>query len=242
MKSQLKKAFKSFLLKRGKVIKPYDPTEEKVDQVRYDWLKKRGVNTIIDVGASDGGFASRSRLLFPKAQIYSIEALENSYEKLVKRFEGDKKFKAFNIGVSDREGKTSFFLCDNNTGSSSLLKMGDLHKEAYPHTSKNTEIHIDVTTMDQLFEKEIVEEGVLLKLDVQGAELLVLKGAESLLKKVSVIFTEISFNELYENSVLFETLQDYLRNFGFVVQGLENVSQSTVDGTFLQADVFFVKK
>jgi hypothetical protein len=81
----------------------------------------------------------------------------------------------------------------------------------------------------------------LLKIDVQGAELMVLQGADKVLDKVNVIFTEVTFNKLYDNGVLFNELYQYLISKGYKLEGFENISQSTVDGTFLQADDYFVK-
>jgi hypothetical protein len=81
----------------------------------------------------------------------------------------------------------------------------------------------------------------LLKLDVQGAEWMVLEGAQDILKRVKLIFMEVSFNTLYENSLLFSDTVIRMNQLGFNVKGIENISQSLIDGTFLQADVYFVR-
>ena len=78
-----------------------------------------------------------------------------------------------------------------------------------------------------------------MKLDVQGAEKLVLEGAEETLKNVDIIFSEINFSELYKGNVPFSELCRYLLEKGFTVIGIENISQSTIDGTYLQADAYF---
>lgn len=237
----IKQLIKSFLKSRGRVIKSYNPSQERLREVKNNWLEKLNIQTIIDVGARTGGYASKARALFPNAHIYSIEALEEPFRELVSRFSDDKRFKAFNIGVSNMEGTVSFFLCDDNPGSSSLLKMEALHKEAYPFAKENTEIQINVTTMDKLFRNEVMADNLLIKLDVQGAELMVLEGAKNLLERAKLVYSEISFNQLYEDAASLEDLQSYLKKYGFVVRGIENVSRSLVDGIFLQADVFFVK-
>ncbi|WP_020528437.1 FkbM family methyltransferase [Flexithrix dorotheae] len=243
MKKFLKNTIKSYLRKKGKIIKPYNETEEKVQLVQYNWLKNLNIKTIIDVGASNGGFAIKARGWFRDASIYSFEPIPNSYQKLLQNFDGDKKFNAFNYGLSNLEGESSFFICDNNTGSSSLLEMDNLHKKAYPHTSENTKITIKTSTLDKWSTtQEYLENDILLKMDVQGAELFVLQGAHEFLSKVKILITEVSFNSLYKNSVSFESLYDFLKKYGFLLRGLENISQSTIDGTFLQADAFFIKE
>ena len=79
-------------------------------------------------------------------------------------------------------------------------------------------------------------------MDVQGAELLVLQGSEQMLKHAKVVFAEINFNSLYSNDVLFNEMIEFMSAKDFRLYGIENVSQSVVDGSFLQADAYFVKK
>ncbi|MEN9522251.1 MAG: hypothetical protein RL065_628, partial [Bacteroidota bacterium] len=52
---------------------------------------------------------------------------------------------------------------------------------------------------------------------------------------------ETSFNELYKNQWLFNDTYTFLVKQGFRLVGVENVSQSIVDGTFLQMDAYFIK-
>jgi hypothetical protein len=81
-----------------------------------------------------------------------------------------------------------------------------------------------------------------MKLDVQGAEKIVLDGAVNTLKYVKYVFCEINFVETYKGCVLFSDLNKILESQGFVMAGVENVSQSPVSGMFLQADAFYIKK
>ena len=59
-------------------------------------------------------------------------------------------------------------------------------------------------------------------MDIQGGELLALKGAERLLSSSSVdlIYTEVEFVQLYEGQPEIYDLTKYLANFGFVLYGL----------------------
>ena len=238
----MKTLIKNILKDKGKMIVPYDAYKIQIDQVTNVWFKQIPIKTIIDVGASDGGFAKKSRAFFPNASIHSIEALPASYAKLVNRFKGDNKFISYNTAVSDKEGIIDFYLCDDNTGSSSMLEMTDIHKEAYPTTQKNTKLSVPATTIDKLFVNQQFEKDILLKIDVQGAELIVLKGADHLLKETKMIFAEVNFLPLYKDCVLFDELYSFLKNYGFRLAGVENVSQDLTDGKFLQADMYFIKE
>ena len=187
---------------------------------------------------SNRGFAKKIRSIFPKAWIYSFEPLIESFEKLNKKFENDKRFFSFNIALTNNKGKMVFYE-NEHTGCSSLLEMGDLHKIAYPDSINMKKIVVPCDMLDNVYDRLEINGHILLKIDVQGAEKNVLEGAEKFLSNVEIIFCEINFNELYKGNVLFNELSQYLYDKGFKIEGVENVSQSLIDGSFLQADVYF---
>lgn len=55
-----------------------------------------------------------------------------------------------------------------------------------------------------------------MNLDIQGAELLALKGADDILNNIDYIYTEINIKEIYENCCLLHQVDDYLKSFGFI--------------------------
>ena len=236
----IKSLIKKVLYKRGLVIKPYEEYEEQLEKVKDDWLINQDIKTIIDIGASYGGYAKKIRKLFPNAKITSFEPIPASYKSLTSFFETDPNFKAFNVALGDRTGTMEFFENDY-VGSSSLLEMADLHKEAYPQTKNYSKINVDVDTLDNMIEPSDLDSMVLVKIDVQGYEENVLRGAEQLLPHVDIIFTEVSFNPLYKGQLLINGIIDLLKENGFAIAGVENVSQSLKDGTFLQADLYFTR-
>ena len=122
--------------------------------------------------------------------------------------------------------------------------MSKLHKDAYPFTQKYYVIKTECKRLDTFIEEHNLnfEDNILLKLDVQGAECNVLEGAEKILQRVKVVFMEVSFNTLYDNSILFTETIIRMKQLGFKVAGIENISQSLIDGTFLQADVYFLRE
>lgn len=239
----IKKTIKKWLRHYGKEIKPIDEYFEKLEPVKNDWLKSFNVKTIFDVGSSDGGYAKKIRQVFPNAMIYSFEAIPESYQKLLLNFKHDNKLKAFNVCLNNYNGTCEFNISEYS-GSSSILKMNDMHKKAYPYTAKHKIAVVECKTLDTLVaEKSLVpEETILLKLDVQGAEWNILEGAKELIKKVKIVFMEVSFHTLYDNSILFTDIIIKMNSLGFKVKGIENVSQSLVDGTYLQCDAYFIKE
>ena len=68
-------------------------------------LKHHNIKTILDIGANDGHWSAEMRTLYPTAQIYAFEPLKDCFAGLVKKFESDTRFKAFNIALGDTDGK-----------------------------------------------------------------------------------------------------------------------------------------
>ncbi len=78
-------------------------------------------------------------------------------------------------------------------------------------------------------------------MDVQGGELLVLRGGSSLLSagSIDLIYTEVSFVELYDDQVIFTDLCEYLSTHGYALYGLYNLYKGR-NGLLAQADAIFL--
>lgn len=207
---------------------------------RHLWLQNFNFKTIIDIGANKGQFASRFRLLFPSAQIYSFEPIPDVFNILCDRFKNDRNFKGFNLALGEIVGTFDFFQNDFSD-SSSLLKMNSYHKECFPKTQNELLIKIPVETLDHLASNELeLTSQILVKIDVQGFEKMVILGGIETIKKASVLIVEVSFKELYENQVYFDSIYSLLKDLGFSYMGNYDQMISPKDGSILQADAIFL--
>jgi FkbM family methyltransferase len=202
------------------------------------WLERAGIMTILDVGAHQGEFASGMIRVLPKARVYSFEPLPDCYEKLTKRFSGNPRIQAFNVALSDSSGKAQFWR-SSFTKSSSLLAMADLHRQAFPWTATSTAIEVSMDTLDHVSGSMELVAPVLLKIDVQGAELRVLGGARQALRKIDHVVVEASFRPLYEGQPLFDDVYRFLHAEGFRLNGVWDTLHSPMDGSALQSDMLF---
>ena len=82
---------------------------------------------------------------------------------------------------------------------------------------------------------------VFLKIDVQGAEDSVLRGAEKTLAQVDFIEIEVSYQPLYSGQVLFEGIQRMLSDYHFRFSGNLDSMLSPLDGSILQSDALFIR-
>jgi FkbM family methyltransferase len=237
----LKHGVKNLLRRRGLRLLPWSDYEDRLAPVRWRWLRELGIHTIVDVGASDGGFARQAREILPGARLYCFEPLAEPFSRLQQRFADDGRVTAVNLALRDVPG-TAEFHENESSGSSSLLPMEELHRQAYPFTARTTRVSVECSTLDAFFAERTLEREIWLKLDVQGGERLVLTGGRELLRGTRLVYIEMSFYELYERQPLANDIVSLLDAAGFALVGVDNVSQSLVDGRFLQADGYFLRR
>jgi FkbM family methyltransferase len=205
------------------------------------WLQKANINTIIDVGAHMGEFASGVKSILPHAQTYSFEPQPECHLALTERMQKYDKAKTFCMALGSQSGEMTFYKSEFSK-SSSLLPMSDLHKEAFPWSSGGQTTKVMVSTLDDQFTDVQLVQNVLLKLDVQGFELEVLKGGPRTLEQVKFVLAETSVGgELYQGEATFNDLYDYLKQFGFHYGGNWDQMVNPQDGIMLQVDALFVR-
>ncbi len=201
-----------------------------------------GVITIFDVGAHLGQSASFYRSTFKNSNIYSFEPFQNSYEVL----KGLKlnNFKPYNFGLSDEKGVESF---SSNKGSptNSLLSLSLNAKETwggYEGLNQVERVDCEFTTLDDFCDENNVEFIDFLKIDVQGAEFRVLKGANKALskKRIGVIQLEVILGDTYTEQ---KTPGYYIRLLEDFDYKLAYVSDLVFKkGELVQFDLFFKLK
>jgi FkbM family methyltransferase len=131
----------------------------------------------------------------------------------------------FNCAVSDREKESRLHLTKVR-GCSSLYEPNMAFLKQF-HGSDWFEVEkvvgLKTTSIDVLFEKEGIHKCDFIKIDVQGAELDVLKGGMRCLKEhVLGIEVEVEFQSVYRNQPLFSDIDHYIRDqFGFEIQDLK---------------------
>jgi len=240
--------FLRFLFQRfGYDIVKYHPpfirgkTDKTSVENEYKWLMEFKFTSIIDIGANEGQFADKIRLLFPDAYIYAFEPLPSAFERLKDNFKEDKKFAAFNLGLG--EERSVLQLHENEySPSSSFLNLTDVHTKNFEEAVKTKELSVNVERLDEVFESMQIELPLLVKIDVQGFEDNVIRGGTNTLQKASAIICELSFVELYKGQALFEDILHLFMHMGFKYAGSIEQLRSPETNRILQADGIFIKK
>lgn len=204
-------------------------------------LRERSFGTIIDVGANSGQFARHMRGFFPEAKIYCYEPLPGPFVALNKWAISQSGYvHAFNIALGETSGEITMNCHVDHTPSSSLLKATKLNITHHPFMSTQRSQTVSITRLDDALAQTeaLLEQDVLLKLDVQGYEEQVLKGATRVLQVVSACVLEVNLDALYEGQANFQTLVSLLSDAGLHYGG--NLSQSYGDdGHVMWIDALF---
>ena len=177
--------------------------------------------TIFDVGAATGEFSIIFNNLFRKTNIYAFEPQSEYFEHIQKNH--IQICLPFKVALSDEVGESPFFLTKSKP-SSSLIKPANTKTSIDSYTELNSQININTTTIDVFCQENNIHQINLLKLDTQGSELSILKGASKMLQNnlIDVIYTEVEFIEIYENQPLFNDLTDYLLKYDYKLYNIYN--------------------
>src|SRR5262249_4635598 len=147
------------------------------------WLKNAGVNTVIDVGAHNGEFSSAVHSVLQHARIYAFEPLPECCEKIRKGLGRNGTLKMFQVAIGDQSGSVTFWR-SKFSKASSILPMSNLHQAAFPWSAESEAIEVPVRSLDDFADTLELQSKTLLKIDVQGFEDRVLRGATRILDKV----------------------------------------------------------
>jgi FkbM family methyltransferase len=201
------------------------------------FLKNEFFATVLDAGANKGQFALAARAHYPIARIVAFEPLPRPAVIFRKVFSTDANVSFMPIALGSTPGEEIIHV-SGRADSSSLLPISALQSQTFPGTEEVGIQTIRVERLDGVLMSETLARPVLLKIDVQGFELELLKGAEQSLAHIDDIYVELSFVPLYDGQALTGDVTAWLRERGFVLAGVYNIAH-TAGGRPVQADFHF---
>jgi FkbM family methyltransferase len=192
------------------------------------------IATVVDIGANKGQFALFATAVFPAAIIYSFEPLEEAAARFRKVF--GEEVTLFETAIGPRETETAIYV-SQRADSSSLLPITK-QSQVFPGTQLKEKRIIHVAPLTKYLRPENIRAPALLKIDVQGYELEVLRACELLLPLFQFVYVELSYVELYGGQALAGQVIRHLAESQFQLLGVYNQSTDSY-GKPVQADFLF---
>lgn len=198
------------------------------------------IRTAVDVGANQGQFAIAASDVYPHSKIYSFEPLPDVVKVFKKNTKSCENITIFQTAIGSNSGTVTINF-NNYSHASSILKIHKNQTEMIPETANYVDLVVPLNTLDNYESEMDLINPVVLKLDVQGFEKEVLMGAGNILKKVDYIIIESSFIPMYENELLFDDVNEYMKSIGFRIKAPLAIFQLS-NLQILQMDILYIKK
>ena len=175
-------------------------------------ISEKGIGLVIDAGANRGqwaleliesGYKGKIHSFEPTSEFRFLQDLSNPYSN----------WKCHQVALSDTSGSAGLFQASNANLSTSLLRPSGINEQGFGITFAEGE-RVKTITLDDFFSQRELQ-PFYLKLDVQGAEMLVLKGANSVLKSCLAVEFESALFPLYDTEWTHHEIASWLIQRGF---------------------------
>ena len=170
-------------------------------------------NVIFDVGANIGQSAIPLSKAFPYATIQCFEPSAKNFTALLNATKNNNKIICHQIGISDLNGTASLILSEDNTMH---------HLSTSPSQSDHQEV-INTVTLDDFYQSNKLAPHLdILKIDTEGHDLHVLRGAKNLLEdqSIGVVYCEVSMNQSNTFHASFEKINEFMLGNGYSLLGI----------------------
>ena len=173
-------------------------------------------HSIIDVGGADGTVSIMLSKAFPNAKIYTFEPIQASFQQLSQNTNTYPNIQINNLALGNKAQKLQMQIAERIT-SSSLFDINEEIEDKYLATNikKKSEEEIEVKRLDDIFDDNQIFN--LIKLDVQGYELEVLKGGIEVLKQTKIVLIEMQNHDIYSKAPKYYDLDAFLREHHFIL-------------------------
>lgn len=226
MKKYLSKSFNTIIRKTG-----LKSSEFGMDSI-IERLSHRNlnINTIIDIGASNGTWSTNTMKFFPNASFLAVEPLDERRESLK--------------SVRERYSNFNYAICAAGAGDGDEVTLNvtsDLDGSTIDGRNSGEARTISLRTIDSLVAEKSLRGPFFLKFDTHGYEVPILEGCKNILKETQVILMETYNFKLTPASLRFYEMCSYLEKIGFRPADIADPLLRAYDQTFWQIDIIFIR-
>ncbi|MEO6901884.1 MAG: FkbM family methyltransferase [Bacteroidia bacterium] len=241
--NNVERVTKNFFQQFGILIRKYNAATSE-DLRRLKLLQHYNIDLVFDIGANKGQYAMGIMDSGYKNQLVSFEPLSSVYN-IIKN--NSKKYENWTVAprcaIGGKKEKIEINISENSV-SSTLLNMLDSHYKGAPDSKIIGKEKVQVVTLDEIGSTYCEKaKNIFLKIDVQGFEQEVLKGAEKIISEAIGIEMEISIIPLYEDqNWLLPQVLEYMKQKGFELNSIAPAFTDNKTGIMLQCNGIFFRK
>jgi len=211
----------------------YNLVDNLIHQERIvKFINNKGIKNVVDIGAHKGEFLKHIKKIKSIRKVYSLEPQKKVYEELLKEID-NKKYFAYNIAISNRNGKQKMQINDfSMTSTLSKVNENSIYykiKNFIIGNKKKKFEYIKTEKLDLFTKKRKLKKIDLLKIDTEGHELNVIKSGLKTLKKTKYLLIEFRKNDLYLNysshtlhKIIIKNKFKLVKNFKFPMFSMED--------------------
>jgi len=192
-------------------------------------LEEYRIDRVIDVGANEGGFGNLLRSIGFRGEIYSFEPVSSAYQVLHETSSRDPRWHAYKLALGSCN-KTATIHVSKFTQMSSFLEASTYGAQTWPNLKIDSDEDVEIRTLSECYRQGLVPDGgrVLLKMDTQGFDLEVFKGAMPMRKNIVCLLSELSLLKVYDGMPDFVESISMFRDSGFVVTGMFPITRNNL--------------
>ncbi|NKB20504.1 MAG: FkbM family methyltransferase [Alphaproteobacteria bacterium] len=210
---------------------------------KYEYLKPWIIDqrpaAVIDVGINIGQFLHLAYRLWPEAKIIGVEPTADLADKMATLYKDEPSVIVEACAASDHDGEANFHITKDSQNSS-LLEPSESFVADRPDDGLLRTETVQLRRMDDILKDEAGPFFV--KIDVQGAEMDVLRGFGDRLGDIETLIIEAPFEEAYDGAGGFDDIYRYLADRGMDYAGPLGTLTSKHTGRVRQEDAVFVKR
>lgn len=195
-------------------------------------LKQLGYvpDTILDIGAYHGHWTDTMKTIYPDASYYLFEAID--YPEL-KRFDNISNIFVYNVVLNDKIDTVNWYQM-KNTGDS-------MFREKTQFFNNCEIIKRETIDLNSFILNKLTSKNILVKIDCQGAEIPILKGASNILKNTDFIIMELPlFGQYNEGVGSFQDHIIFMDSIGFIPYDI--MEKHYFNNFVMQIDMMFINK
>lgn len=188
------------------------------------------IDCVYDIGANKGNWTNEYSKLLPNATFVCFEANPNHTKP-----KSYKKHYWFNEVLSDSDDRVvDFFIKDDSLGTGNSY-----YKEQTTAYSECNPMQLKTKTLNTLVKEHSLPKPKIIKLDTQGSELDILKGASNIIKNADIIISEISILSYNKGAPVFSDYISFMDKLDFLPIGIDEIH--FIDNMLIQMDIVFMR-